>query len=110
MRRALREQTAQLPDVAFAKPDPETFGKTTREAMLNGVFFGIRGAVRMLSERYAERYGAYPRIIATGGDAQVLFEGDEFVEEIAPDLTLLGVALAHLAARRMAAAGGPDEE
>ncbi|MFG0276051.1 MAG: type III pantothenate kinase [Phycisphaerales bacterium] len=110
MLRALREQTAQLPEVPFERPDPETFGKSTREAMLNGVFFGIRGAVRALAERYAERYGAYPRIIATGGDAETLFEGDEFIEQIVPDLVLQGVALSMTAARRLAAAEGPDDE
>lgn len=104
MLRALHEQTAQLPEVAFQRPDAETFGKSTREAMLNGVYFGIRGTVRMLAERYAERYGAYPRIIATGGDAETLFEGDEFVEQIAPDLVLQGVALSAIAASRLASA------
>ena len=36
--------------------------------MLQGVFQGIRGMVRQLSEQYAIRYGAYPMVIATGGD------------------------------------------
>jgi type III pantothenate kinase len=110
MLRALREHTAQLPEVPFERPDAETFGKTTREAMLNGVYFGIRGVVRMLAERYAERYGAYPRILATGGDAETLFEGDEFIEEIVPDLVLQGVALSVTEARRLAAAEGPDDD
>ena len=104
MLRALHEQTAQLPELPFQRPDPETFGKSTREAMLNGVYYGIRGTVRMLAERYAERYGAYPRIIATGGDAAALFEGDEFVEKIVPDLVLQGVALSALAANHLARA------
>lgn len=92
---ALHAGAAQLSEVALEKPDDsEPFGKNTREAMLNGVFYGARGAVRMLAERYAERYGGYPMIIATGGDARLLFEGDELVERIVDDLVLHGVAIA----------------
>ena len=58
--------------------------------MLLGVQSAVHGLVRMLSERYAEYYEAYPQIIATGGDARVLFENDDLIEHIVPDLTLLG--------------------
>lgn len=93
--RALHEQTSALPDVDLAWPDEsETFAKTTAQAMLTGVCVGIRGMVRALVERYAERYGAYPQIVVTGGDAPLLFDGDELVENIVPDLTLRGVAVA----------------
>lgn len=98
---AMHERSAALPDVAFAVPDGaapdapmQPFGKNTPQAMLNGVYFGIRGMVRALTERYAEAYDAYPQIIATGGDAQTLFTGDELIENIVPDLTLRGVAIA----------------
>ena len=74
--------------------DAEAFGKNTRQAMLNGVFYGARGMVRLLIERYAESYGAYPQIIATGGDARLLFGDDELIEHIADDLVLRGVAIA----------------
>lgn len=96
---SLHSGTATLPEVDFAVPDPaEVFAKTTREAMLHGVYFGVRGMVRLLVERYAESFGAYPRIIATGGDAMTLFEDDEFVERVVPELTLRGVGVAVRAA------------
>ncbi len=92
--RALHEHTSALPDVDLAWPDEsEAFAKTTPQAMLTGVCFGIRGIVRMLVERYAEHYGAYPQIVVTGGDAKLLFESDELIENMVPDLTLRGVAL-----------------
>ena len=50
--------------------------------------------VQRLVERYAEHYGAYPFVIATGGDAPLLFDGEDLVDRIVPDLTLLGIALA----------------
>ena len=37
-------------------------------------------------------YGAFPQVVATGGDAELLFKGDELVNNIVPDLALLGIA------------------
>lgn len=97
--RALHEQTDALPVVAFATPDAAIpFARNTAEAMLHGVYYGARGLVRQLAERYAEAYEAYPVIIATGGDAQAIFESEELVERIVPDLTLKGIALSFAAA------------
>lgn len=87
----LHRGTSALPQVEFAKPPPEVFGKNTADAMLNGVFYGIRGMVRLLVERYAEEYRAYPTVIATGGDAEMLFADDELIDRIVPDLTLRGI-------------------
>ena len=39
--------------------------------------------------------GRWPDIIATGGDAQKLFEGWELIHAIPPDLGLYGIALAY---------------
>ena len=103
--RALHEQTTGLPELGFRAPDDETFGRNTAQAMLHGVFHGIRGTAQRLVERYAEGYGAYPQVIATGGDAELLFETEELVDTIVPDLTILGIA----AAARHALAGELDD-
>lgn len=92
---ALHAGTAALPHVHLAAPSSESpFGKDTAQAMLNGVYYGIRGMVRCLVERYAEAYEAYPPVIATGGDAALIFDGDEVVDRIIPDLTLWGIEAA----------------
>jgi type III pantothenate kinase len=91
---AMHEHTSALPAISFARPDEDAFGRNTRQAMLNGVFYGLRGLVWKLVERYAEAYGAFPLVIATGGDANALFEGDELVNHVVPDLTLLGIEVA----------------
>jgi len=92
---ALHERTASLPQIEFRRPDPtEAFGRNTAEAMLHGVFDGIRGLVWRLVEQYSERYGAFPLVVATGGDARTLFGDDELVNRIVPELTLQGIAVA----------------
>ena len=91
MLNALNQHTQQLPELDFNKPE-ESLGHNTAQAMLTGVFHGIRGAVRELVEKYAEIYMAYPRVIATGGNAETLFEDYELVEKIVPELGLLGIA------------------
>jgi type III pantothenate kinase len=103
---SLHEHTAALPDLPFRAPDHEPFGRNTAQAMYQGVFHGIRGMVQRLVEQYAESYGAFPMVIATGGDAQVLFESEELIDRIVPDLTLMGIA----AAAKHALAEGSDDE
>jgi type III pantothenate kinase len=95
MLKALHEHTAALPEVKFeVLSDSTPFGKDTRGAMLLGVRSAATGLVRVLAEKYAEFYGGYPQIIATGGDARTLFEGDDLIEHIVPDLTLIGIQAA----------------
>lgn len=121
MLRALHEQTAALPAVTLTpelvpsvEPPMEgdeksPFGKTTTQAMSIGVVSAARGLVHLLIDRYAEFYNAYPRVVATGGDAAMLFENDPLVEAIVPDLTLIGMLEAVQRLDALADAGGDDE-
>lgn len=94
MLQAMHAQADALPEVAFESlPDPlEPFGRDTQSAMLLGAASSARGLARYMVERYAEFYGAFAQVIATGGDAEALYAQDEFIETIVPDLTLLGIA------------------
>jgi type III pantothenate kinase len=94
MLKALHDGTAKLPLVPFAKPQ-DSWGKETDQAILHGVFHGIRGMVKEIVENYATALGQWPDIIATGGDAQLLFGDWELIHAISPDLTLYGIALAY---------------
>lgn len=93
---SMHEKTAKLPKISFAPPDPilGPFGKDTRHAMQLGVLNAVRGLARTMIEQYAEAFGAYPQIIATGGDAQALFANDDLIENIVPELQLIGIAAA----------------
>jgi type III pantothenate kinase len=94
---ALAGNTALLPPVEPAEPEG-TFGQTTPEAIRQGIFASIRGALKDRAEAYATELGTWPVTIATGGDAALVL-GDvlehEFVQAIVPDLTLRGVAMAY---------------
>lgn len=108
---ALAGRTAQLPEVELRKPQ-ECIGHNTQEALRCGAFYGLRGAVRELVEQYAARIGQYPLVVATGGDAELLFEGFELVDRLVPDLTLRGIALtwAHAAEGSQEEAQAEGEE
>jgi type III pantothenate kinase len=90
---ALHEKTAALPRVTLAKPE-KLVGRSTEEAISQGVYLALRGLVREFTESCALELGAWPDIIATGGDAELLFGGWELIHAVAPDLTLYGIALA----------------
>lgn len=102
MAAALHDRTSALPlvDVRGSAPglrerlETSPFGKDTRHAIELGLVSAVRGLAHHLIDRYAQHYGAYPRVIATGGDAPLLFDSDELVELIVPDLTLIGMLAA----------------
>lgn len=94
---SLRQRTAQLPRVELAVPD-WTFGKDTREAIVGGLVYGARGALRELVEAYATALGHWPLVVITGGDARLICPDpneSELVQAIVPDLVLRGAALAY---------------
>jgi hypothetical protein len=66
--------------------------------------------VHYTAERYAEYFGAYPQVVATGGDAAALFgdevsEGGGLIESIVPDLQLIGILEVCRAVEEMRASG-----
>ncbi len=92
---ALHEKTAKLPRVEFESPPAdELFGRDTTTAVRQGIFLAVRGLAQQAVEQFATHLGHWPDLIATGGDAQVLFQNWELVHAISPDLTLYGIALA----------------
>lgn len=94
---ALHEKTALLPKIEtadFQSPD-EPFGQNTVQAMLHGVYHGIRGMVKELVEAYATKLGRWPEVVATGGDAEKLFDGWEIITRVVPDLLMYGIAKAY---------------
>jgi len=86
----LNKRTDMLPQIELARPD-EPIGHNTAEAMKSGVYHGLRGMVRELVERFAEKVGAFPLLVATGGDGNLLFRDYELVDRVIPNLTMMGL-------------------
>lgn len=94
MLRTMAISTDLLPDEGFEVPTGEPWGRNTIDAMRRGVHAAVSGGAWKLVERYALHYGGFPLVIATGGDAKTLFDDDELVSRVVPDLVLQGMALA----------------
>jgi len=93
--RALHAFAAQLPEVSLTPPEESTpYGRYTQEAINLGIYAGARGTVRELVERYAAALGAWPHVVATGGDASAVLSESGLVDSFVPDLVLQGAALA----------------
>lgn len=94
---SLSQGTAQLPQVTLSQPD-WVYGRNTQEAIIGGVVYGARGALRGLVEAYATDLGRWPIVIATGGDAERVCKGSaeaDLIQAIVPNLVLRGVAIAY---------------
>lgn len=95
---AMHERTEQLPEVGFELPPQDrAWGSNTPDAMNLGVTGAACGLVRWMVERDAERFGAFPLVIATGGDAALL-ENEGIVDRFVPELQLHGIHAACRAA------------
>jgi type III pantothenate kinase len=91
---SLSEHTAALPHVRVTEaPDP--IGRNTDQAIRSGVFFGLIGAIRELTERYATHLGRWPHLVATGGAAPMIARTANFIDSVVPHLCLMGIALAY---------------
>lgn len=90
----LRERTAALPLVTVAAA-PEPLGRSTRDNIASGLYFGHLGAIRELLARIgpaAFAADARPFILGSGG-AATLFAGAGLFDAVDPDLTLAGTRL-----------------
>lgn len=91
---ALRDHTAALPLVAL-EAAPESVGRSTRDNIASGLYFGHLGAIRELVARIGrDAFGAAgrPFILGSGG-AATLFSSAGLFDAVDPDLTLLGTRL-----------------
>lgn len=91
---ALFERAARLWRVEIRRPE-KVVGKTTAGSIQSGLYFGYLSLVDGLIDRIAREIGAKPRVIATGGLAELFGSGSERIEEVDPLLTLTGLLLIH---------------
>jgi type III pantothenate kinase len=90
----LYDRTALLPRLSLREP-VAAIGKTTRDAMMSGAVFGYRGLVREILVRVSlENFPRRkPRIVATGGYAQLIARELPEIDAVHPNLTLEGLRI-----------------
>ncbi|MBN2560649.1 MAG: type III pantothenate kinase [Phycisphaerae bacterium] len=91
---ALHEKTAQLPHVTV-EPTGAVYGTSTEQAIRNGIIYGVVGGLREITERYATELREWPQLIVTGGNAELISEHCDFIDNVVPDLCVRGIALAY---------------
>ena len=92
----LAQTTALLPEIVLAEP-ASAIGKSTIHAMQVGAVIGYRGLVREILARICAELPGNPKIIATGGDAELIANGIPEIDAVDYDLTLEGIRQVALA-------------
>lgn len=89
---ALFQRAAKLPRVEIAKPET-VVGRTTVKSMQSGILYGFVGLTDEIVRRMKQELGWQPRVIATGGLAQLVAGESSEIDEVCSDLTLQGLRI-----------------
>jgi type III pantothenate kinase len=89
----LATHTAKLPRVAFQSAPTKAIGKTTKESLQSGLFWGYISLVEGLLHRLTSEMGGRPLVVVTGGLSPLIGPHLKTTSRIAPDLTLEGLRL-----------------
>lgn len=88
----LSRRAAQLFRVRIEKP-PVVIGTDTRSAMQSGIYFGTVGQVEHILAGIRKELGDSPKVIATGGLAELWGGGIGGIDQVDVHLTLKGLRL-----------------
>ncbi len=92
---ALFTRTAMLPRVELVRPK-QAIGTNTIAAMQSGIVFGYVGLVEGVVARIQQELGEKAKVVATGGYAGLIAKETTVIDEVNPDLTLVGLRLIYL--------------
>ncbi len=88
---ALYQRAAKLPRIELVKPKSGVVGRNPVSSMQAGIIFGYAGQVDGIVQRIREEYGTNPRVIATGGLADLIAAESRTIETVNGLLTLQGL-------------------
>lgn len=89
---ALYQRAAKLPRIELAKPK-STVGRNTVTSMQAGIIFGYAGQVDGIVQRIKEEFGTNPKVVATGGFAELIASESRTIDTVDPLLTLEGLRI-----------------
>ncbi|RJE83597.1 type III pantothenate kinase [Paenibacillus sp. 1011MAR3C5] len=89
---ALYQRAAKLPRIELAKPK-SVVGRNPVTSMQAGIIFGYAGQVDGIVNRIRAEFGVNPRVVATGGLAELIAAESDTIEEVDPLLTLEGLRI-----------------
>jgi type III pantothenate kinase len=92
---ALFMQAAVLPRVELTRPK-RTIGTNTVTAMQSGIIFGYVALIEGMVSRIQQELGEKTKVVATGGYAELIAKETPVIDEVNPDLTLVGLRLIYL--------------
>jgi len=93
--RALFTRAAALPQVELVAPK-QAIGTNTVASMQSGVIFGYASLIEGIIDRIQRQLGEKAHIVATGGYAQLVVDHTPVIDEVNPDITLIGLMLIYL--------------
>lgn len=91
---ALFTRASALPRVELVAPK-KAIGTNTVSAMQSGIVFGYVGLVEGIVARINSELGEKALVVATGGYAKIIAQETKVIDQINPDLTLIGLRLIH---------------
>jgi type III pantothenate kinase len=91
---AMFRRAAMLPHVELARPS-RVIGTNTIDAMKSGIVFGCVTLVEGMVARIQRELGIKTKVIATGGYAELIAKETKIIDEVNPNLTLIGLRLVY---------------
>jgi len=89
---ALTTRAAKLVKIDLVEP-PAVIGKSTVEGLQSGMVYGFAGQVEGIVHAITGELGQTPRVVATGGLAELIARHAEIIETTDPFLTLRGIEM-----------------
>ncbi len=90
---ALFRKASKLPRVEIFVPPESVIGKDTAGSIKSGIIYGYAGLVDGMVKRMKTEMGTDPRVIATGGLAELINKVSHTIEAVEPALTLDGLRI-----------------
>ncbi len=90
---ALFMKASKLPRVEIYQRPATVIGKDTAASIQSGIIYGYAGLVDGMVRRMKSEMGTDPKVVATGGLAELMCDVSETIEAVEPLLTLDGLRL-----------------